>query len=243
MSEKTEEIRRHSESLPMFRWTRNLVYAWMRITIAAWLPPLIRVQRDLFIDIYLIFMVPFLAALLVLNSYVDAIPHIGWLPGVSVVIAVWVLQEVACVTLHDVVRDTPIRGRRRWMLATLPTAMHVVLCFAILYHNLGHYFTPRITDWVTALYMSVVTFSTLGYGDIHPDHAFLWGRVLTICEMSLFLLLVVVRVPMAVSMIRMKDVEEPSAAIRRQTMIQEAKKQDADADESEDKSESKNDDG
>jgi hypothetical protein len=200
--------RQRSESLPLFRWTRALVRIWMRFTVSAVVPQVLRVERDVFIDLYLIFMVPVLFALLVLNSFAPTTSHLGWLPTASVVWAVWMLQEVACVTLHDVVRDVPIRGRRRWMLATLPTAAHVVLCFSILYYNLGEYFTPRIESWVTALYVSVVTFSTLGYGDIHPNHGLLWGHVLVISEMALFLLLVVIRVPMAVSMLRMQDLED-----------------------------------
>jgi hypothetical protein len=211
-TDTSRAARQHSENLPMFRWTRSLVKAWMRITVAAIVPRIIRVERDLFIDLYLLFMMPALFALLVLGSYVDEIPYIGWLPTVSVVIAVWMLQEVACVTLHDLVRDTPIRGRRRWMLATLPTAFHVVLCFAILYHRLGEYFQPPIRDWLTALYVSVETFSTLGYGDVRPAHELAWGKVLVICEMSLFLLLVVIRVPMAVSMLRMQDLEDTGAS-------------------------------
>lgn len=180
----------------------------MRFNTTSVLPRLLRVDRDLFVDIYLIFMIPILVGLLLLWPLGRQVAWLSWLPVFSVVLAAWMLQETACVTLFDLVRDRPIRGRKRWMLATLPTVAHVVLCFAILYIWLGDHFAPRITDWLTAVYASVTTFSTLGYGDIKPVRGSEWGMVIVICEQSLFLLLVVIRVPMAISMLRVRDVED-----------------------------------
>lgn len=45
-----------------------------------------------------------------------------------------------------------------------------VLVYAVLgTYVMGEQFSPKITDIVTALYFSMVTMSTVGYGDIHPE--------------------------------------------------------------------------
>ncbi len=50
------------------------------------------------------------------------------------------------------------------------TSVLSVLAYAILgTYVLGAQFTPPIHDMVTALYFSIVTMSTVGFGDIHPD--------------------------------------------------------------------------
>jgi len=206
----TSQMRR-SENLPLFAWTKGLVSVWMRLNMASAVSRVLRVDRDLFVDLYLIFMVPILVALLALSPMSREISWLSWLPYFSVVLAVWMLQEIACVTLFDLVRTKPIRGRKRWMLATLPTATHVVLCFAILFLHLGERFTPPVRDPLTAVYISVTTFATLGYGDIHPAQGSAWGQAIVICEQSLFLLLVVIRVPMAISMLRVHDIEDEQA--------------------------------
>jgi hypothetical protein len=203
-----EKRRRTSRELPLFRWTRRVVLSWMRLNATSVVPRLLRIDRDLFVDFYLVLMVPVLAGLLVLWRPCSGAPSLYWLRVLTVALAIWIAQEVACVTLFDLVREKPIRGRKRWMLATLPTVAHVVLAFAILFLWLGEHFEPAITDWLSALYQSVITFSTVGYGDYHPAHGSPWGKVIVICEQSLFLLLVVIRVPMAVSMLRMRDVED-----------------------------------
>jgi len=210
----TSQIRR-SENLPLFAWTKGLVSVWMRLNMASAVSRVLRVDRDLFVDLYLIFMVPVLAALLVLFPLGRGIAWLRWLPYFSVVLAVWMLQEIACVTLFDLVRSKPIRGRKRWMLATLPTATHVVLCFAILFLHLGEHFAPPVREPLTAVYASVTTFATLGYGDVVPAQGSVWGKAIVICEQSLFLLLVVIRVPMAISMLRVHDIEDEAAHEKR----------------------------
>jgi voltage-gated potassium channel len=50
------------------------------------------------------------------------------------------------------------------------TSVLSVLAYAILgTYVLGAQFTPPVHDMVTALYFSIVTMSTVGFGDIHPD--------------------------------------------------------------------------
>lgn len=204
--------RPHSEGLPLFAWTRGLVNVWMGLNVSSIVSRVFKVDRDLFVDLYLIFMIPVLIVLLALFPLSQTVP---WLPYFSVVLAVWMLQEIACVTLFDLVRTKPIRGRKRWMLATLPTAAHVILCFAILFLHLGEHFEPRVADPLTAVYLSVTTFATLGYGEIHPAQNSAWGKAVVICEQSLFLLLVVIRVPMAISMLRVKDIEDEADGEKR----------------------------
>ena len=50
------------------------------------------------------------------------------------------------------------------------TSVATVLVFAAVgTYVLGAQFTPKITDFTTAIYFSIVTISTVGYGDIRPD--------------------------------------------------------------------------
>lgn len=50
------------------------------------------------------------------------------------------------------------------------TSILSVLAYAVLgSYALGTEFTPPIRDMITALYFSIVTMSTVGYGDIHPE--------------------------------------------------------------------------
>jgi voltage-gated potassium channel len=50
------------------------------------------------------------------------------------------------------------------------TSVLSVLAYAVLgAYVLGAQFTPPIHDMVTALYFAIVTMSTVGYGDIHPE--------------------------------------------------------------------------
>jgi voltage-gated potassium channel len=66
------------------------------------------------------------------------------------------------------------RNFRRSSLATASLFAFISVVSVLVYAVLGTYvmgaeFSPKITDIVTALYFSMVTMSTVGYGDIHPE--------------------------------------------------------------------------
>lgn len=57
----------------------------------------------------------------------------------------------------------------------------IVLAFALAYYSLS--ISPNITDFFDAIYFSVVTFTTLGFGDIFPERTL--GKILVMVEVAL----------------------------------------------------------
>lgn len=58
-------------------------------------------------------------------------------------------------------------GYKRSLLLLFFNFMEVVLSFAVIY-SAGQYLNRPLTDHVDALYFSMMTEATVGYGDIHP---------------------------------------------------------------------------
>jgi hypothetical protein len=75
------------------------------------------------------------------------------------------------------------RGRRRIIL-TLMDFWLVFVCFAVFYWaGIPGEFTPPLDHFVAAFYLSIVTGTTLGYGDIIPIT--IWAQLLTALEVLL----------------------------------------------------------
>ena len=96
-----------------------------------------------------------------------------------------------------------IRNRPRWLLLAFLGVLQIPTCFAILLLHWGAEFRPPICDPMTALYQSLLTFTTLGYGDILPATA--WGKALISVELLFFLIFLGLRLPLAVSVMRVKE--------------------------------------
>jgi hypothetical protein len=79
----------------------------------------------------------------------------------------------------------------------------MVLCFAILFLYSGLQFNPSISDPVTALYQSALTFTTLGYGEITPVSNI--AKWIVIFELAFFILFIGLKFPVAISMFRVKQ--------------------------------------
>jgi voltage-gated potassium channel len=83
----------------------------------------------------------------------------------------------ALVTYNVVLLAALLLGYRYFRRSSLAAAslfafisVASVLVYAVLgTYVMGAQFSPKITDIVTALYFSMVTMSTVGYGDIHPE--------------------------------------------------------------------------
>lgn len=91
--------------------------------------------------------------------------------------------------------DDARRNHVRTMLLSLSGYFEVILWFAGIYRCFPYLFNqPQVTaSWDGAIYHSVMTVSTLGFGDIAPDQSHSGGRLLTVAHIvvSLFLNLVV----------------------------------------------------
>lgn len=154
-------------------------------------------------------------------------PCAWWLPFL---IACYGLYDVAIgnldmiVTLGKTVGDDggyfPIRNRARWVILTLMSLCQVPLCFAIVIFLWGDAFSlpgPSadppigIEDPGTAFYYSLVTFTSLGYGDFAPNGNA--GKRIIVLELMFFLFVVGVRLPLAVSVMRVLERGPDGAAL------------------------------
>ena len=57
-------------------------------------------------------------------------------------------------------RFIPVRSIPRWFIMIPISIFQVIICFAILFIEFGHQFEPSIKEPITALYQSIVTFTT-----------------------------------------------------------------------------------
>ncbi len=133
---------------------------------------------------------------------------------IAVFFSFYVLFDSVGGTLRDIIespalnldpKDGPvisIGNPSRWLLATLLNVILVILSFSILFLYYGNQFEPKVTDSVTALYMSIQTLTTLGYGDIFPVCSI--GKKLVFCEILFSLFILTIKIPIAVSVIKSK---------------------------------------
>lgn len=137
-------------------------------------------------------------------------------PWIWPALAIWGLVDVFGATLRDLViasslhRDEEgpyilVQDPIRWMLMVPLTLLQVVLCHGILFLSAGARFGPHpITDPVSALYQSLVTFTSLGYGDYIPNAGDTVAKLIVISELSFFLLFLAIKLPLALSIVRVR---------------------------------------
>ncbi|EMY3483976.1 two pore domain potassium channel family protein [Flavobacterium psychrophilum] len=80
------------------------------------------------------------------------------------------------------------RSYKRSMLLLFFNYMEIVLAFAVLY-SCGNYLNKNFTHWFDALYFSIITSSSIGYGDFYPVTIF--GKFLVSMQALLFLFFVI----------------------------------------------------
>jgi hypothetical protein len=131
-------------------------------------------------------------------------------PGDTIIwwVGVYVLVDVIGAAIRDIVaspfhhRDDrggyiKVYDKTRWLFMAVVNVAQVALCFALLALYYGDQFNPHITDPLSAIYFSV------GYGDIVPTCT--KTRALFCWELLIFLLIMVVKLPIAVSVMRIKE--------------------------------------
>jgi len=96
-----------------------------------------------------------------------------------------------------------VRDVSRWIILVLLNILEIVLYFGVLYFKIGDRFCMPITDRLTAIYQSLLTFTTLGYGEIHPDNPL--AKILVIFQLVYFIIFVFLLAPRAFSAIRVKQ--------------------------------------
>lgn len=113
------------------------------------------------------------------------------------------LRDIASPLKHDAEGAfVYIREPRRWLLMTPVTIAIMVGTFAVLYLRYRSHFDPCIADAWSAFYYSIVTFTTLGYGDYKPITT--QGRLLVSAELGFVIIVLSLKLPLALSAIRVK---------------------------------------
>ena len=90
----------------------------------------------------------------------------------------------------------------RWLLMTMVNVFQVVLCFSFIFLVYGQQFKPPIKDSVTAIYQSLLTFTTLGYGEITLICNS--GKKIVIAELSYFIGFLALKLPVVLSAFKIK---------------------------------------
>jgi len=93
----------------------------------------------------------------------------------------------------------------RWLVLTIINIGQAIFCFAIIFLVFGNQFNPTIRDSITAIYQSILTFTTLGYGDIKPACNF--GKLIVIFELIFFLIFITLKLPIVLSVFSVKSKE------------------------------------
>jgi len=127
-------------------------------------------------------------------------------------IAIYGLINVLGITMDELLQPLKrksdyvrIRSISRWLIFSGINIFQIVICFAILMKSYGYQFSKTILNWETALYQSILTFTTLGYGEYVPICN--GTKFLVIFELVAFILIIGFKLPMAINVIKVKVVE------------------------------------
>lgn len=80
------------------------------------------------------------------------------------------------------------RSYKRSMLLLFFNYLEIVFSYAVLY-SCGNYLNAKFNHWFDAIYFSIITSSSIGYGDFYPTT--LYGKVLVSSQAFIFLIFVV----------------------------------------------------
>jgi hypothetical protein len=128
---------------------------------------------------------------------------------------IWFLLDNLTAVARDLILAPNLHNNKmyvydfqRWMILTLLGALEVVLCFSelIIYYsanfeNLNHHVI------INSIYLSSVTFCTLGYGDIHPNTKHYIGQLLITFELFYYFIFLAVKIPIAISMFSVRIID------------------------------------
>lgn len=103
-------------------------------------------------------------------------------------------HSVLCYVLLDQLRAVRLRNTETWFLMSILTVGEIVQCFAVIIFATGAQWDPNVQDVGMAFYQSVVTITTLGFGDISPTTGL--TRFIIVAELFYFVLIVVLLLPM-----------------------------------------------
>jgi hypothetical protein len=98
------------------------------------------------------------------------------------------------------------RHVERWILLIFINIFEIVACFAVLYLFWGNDFCKKIETPLEAFYQSILTITTLGYGEIHANGQA--SQLLVIIQLFYFIFYFLLIAPLVFSSFRIKEVTE-----------------------------------
>ena len=167
-----------------------------------------------FIESYVIFFA-FLSTIFLFTMGCE--PPIWWLARVIVIVRLWeIFVKIGIITFKDAIpiqnNDTghyilvPSRNPLRFVALILTNIYEIIICYAVLYLQFGTGFYEKINCPVTAIYQSILTFTTLGYGEIRPINPL--TKVLVISQLVFFILMILMVAPRIFSLLRTEKKEK-----------------------------------
>ncbi len=128
------------------------------------------VKRNVAVEFFVLFKTLLPLAFMITGFY----KHLA-----AVIISTYLLIETVCyVSSLIFVADMFVRPRsyRRNILMLSLNYMEISMCFSVVYGGL-HLLGEQAKTWFDYVYFSVVTSTTIGYGDMHPANAIGKGMV------------------------------------------------------------------
>ena len=113
----------------------------------------------------------------------------------GILAAYYIVDSVLVNTWITFVSKSPLVPVRS-ILLTLLNLVNVALAFAVLYACQAYSFKAHPLTFGTAIYFSVVTITTVGYGDIVPVHH--WAKITVVAELAVGLYLLAAVLSMVV---------------------------------------------
>jgi Ion channel len=138
--------------------------------------------QDLAMDVYVLLKVLF-PFLILINHWQDNI--------LLLIIMIYVLLETA-LYIPTLIFASDLfsrpRSYKRSMLMLFFNYLEIIMAYAVFY-SCGNYLNKPLANWFDPIYFSIITSSSIGYGDFYP--VTLIGKILVSSQAMLFLFFVV----------------------------------------------------
>jgi len=138
--------------------------------------------QDLALDLYVLLKVLF--PIFILTNHLEHNNLIIWL--MIYLLSETVLYIPTLIFASDLFSKP--RSYKRSMLLLFYNYLEIVMAYAVLY-SCGNYLNKPFSNWFDAVYFSIITSSSIGYGDFYPITTV--GKILVSTQALLFLFFVV----------------------------------------------------
>jgi hypothetical protein len=138
--------------------------------------------QDLALDLYITLKVIF-PIIVLINSW-------QYYPLIIIILVYLLLETIVYIPTLIFASDSFSRPRsyKRSMILLFFNYLEIVFAYAVIYAS-GNYLNQAFSHWFDAVYFSIITSSSIGYGDLYPVTTF--GRFLVSTQALLFLFFVV----------------------------------------------------